>query len=172
MSSEQTVKKVKEKEGDCQVLSIGPAGENLVRFASIMNQAHRAFGRGGVGAVMGSKGLKAIVVKNGTKKFPAQDLEHLKQLNLVASDKIKVFPITSQALPLFGTPVMMKVINSFGMLPINNNQKGNDDRIDSISGETLRETFYVKDEGCYNCPIRCGRVTDTGEMKGKGPEFE
>lgn len=172
LTSEETIERIRKIEGECQVLCIGPAGENLVRISCIMNQAHRAFGRGGVGAVMGSKGLKAIVVKNGEEQFQAHDLEQIRQLNQVASDKIKVFPITSQGLPLFGTPVMMKVINSFRMLPINNNQRGFDDRIDAVSGERLRETFYVKDEGCYNCPIRCGRLTDTKEMKGKGPEFE
>ena len=92
------VEKIREREGDCQVLVIGPAGENQVKIASIMNQAHRAFGRGGVGAVMGSKNLKAIVVKNGTKKFRGNDIERLKTLNSVALDKIKVFPITSQGL--------------------------------------------------------------------------
>jgi aldehyde:ferredoxin oxidoreductase len=172
LTTAKAVEKIIEIEGKCQVLLIGPAGENQVRIASIMNQAHRAFGRGGVGAVMGSKGLKAIVVKNGTKKFRAQEPDHLRKLNQVASDKIKVFPVTSQGLPLFGTAVMMKVINAFGMLPINNNQRGSDDRIDSVSGEALREKFFEKDEGCYSCPIRCGRLTNTGEMKGKGPEFE
>jgi len=172
LTTAKAVEKLIDLEGKCQVLVIGPAGENQVRIASIMNQAHRAFGRGGVGAVMGSKGLKAIVVKNGTKKFRAQEPDHLRKLNQVASDKIKVFPVTSQGLPLFGTAVLMKVINAFGMLPINNNQRGSDDRIDSVSGEALREKFLEKDEGCYSCPIRCGRLTNTGEMKGKGPEFE
>ncbi|NVM55591.1 MAG: aldehyde ferredoxin oxidoreductase family protein [Candidatus Helarchaeota archaeon] len=172
LTTEKAVEKVREIEGKCQVLVIGPAGENLVRIASVMNQGHRAFGRGGVGAVMGSKKLKAIVVKNGTKKFPARDADHIKQLNIVAFDKIKVFPVTSQALPLFGTAVMMKVINTFGMLPINNNQKGYSRLIDSVSGEKLREDFLEDDEGCVSCPIRCGRLTNTGEMKGKGPEFE
>ncbi len=172
LTTEEAVEKVRAFEGECQALVIGPAGENLVRIASIMNQAHRAFGRGGVGAVMGSKNLKAIVVKNGIKKFQGKDIEHLKKLNRVALDKVKVFPITSQGLKLFGTAVMMKVINSFGMLPINNNQMAYTNQIDAVSGEKLREDFLEKDEGCYACPIRCGRMTNTGEMKGKGPEFE
>jgi aldehyde:ferredoxin oxidoreductase len=173
LSTEETLEKVRNIEGNCQILSIGPAGENLVRIAAIMNQAQRAFGRGGVGAVMGSKGLKAIVVKNGNKKFQ-QNLEQMKMLNQVASDKIKVFPVTSQGLPLFGTAVLIKVINAFGMLPVNNNQMAYiaDTRVDEISGESLRERFLEKVEGCYGCPIRCGRLTNTGEMRGKGPEFE
>jgi len=173
LSTQETLGKLREVEGNCQVLSIGPAGENLVRIAAIMNQAQRAFGRGGVGAVMGAKGLKAIVVKNGTKKFQ-DNLDQLKKLNQVATDKIRVFPVTSQGLPLFGTAVMIKVINAFGMLPINNNQMAyiSDGRVDAISGESLRQRFLVKEEGCYACPIRCGRLTNTGEMQGKGPEFE
>ncbi len=173
-TSDKATEKLLEIEGKCQVLAIGPAGENLVRMASIMNQGHRAFGRGGPGAVMGAKGLKAIVVKNGTKKIQVHELDRLKNLNKVASDKIKVFPITSQGLPLFGTAGMIKVINSFGMLPVNNNQMAyiSDNRIEDISGERLREKFLENAEGCYACPIRCGRMTNTGERKGKGPEFE
>ncbi|MHA1264002.1 MAG: aldehyde ferredoxin oxidoreductase family protein [Candidatus Helarchaeota archaeon] len=172
LNTDQAVEELQRIEGKSQVLVIGPAGENLVRFASIMNQAHRAFGRGGVGAVMGSKNLKAIVVKNGAKRFQAANKEFLNTLNRVASDKIKVFPVTSQGLPLFGTPVMMKIINSFKMLPVRNNQEGFTDRINEISGETLRRRFFTHAEGCFSCPIRCGRMTSTGKLNGKGPEFE
>jgi len=171
----ETIKKLKKIEGkSCQVLTIGPAGENVVKFASIMNQGHRAFGRGGVGAVMGSKNLKAIVVKNGNKQFPVKDKERMKRLNIVAIDKIKVVPITSQGLALLGTAALVKVINLFGMLPVKNFQSAftNSTEIDLVSGEQLREKFLVKNEGCYNCIIKCGRMTGTGEMSGKGPEYE
>jgi len=171
----ETIERIKEIEGNnCQVLTIGPAGENLVKFASIMNQGHRAFGRGGVGAVMGSKYLKAIVVKNGSKRFPVKDKERMKKLNIIAIDKIKVVPTTSQGLALLGTAALVKVINLFGMLPVKNFQSAfcNSTEIDLVSGETLREKFLIKNEGCYNCIIKCGRMTDTGEMSGKGPEYE
>ncbi|MFW9875624.1 MAG: aldehyde ferredoxin oxidoreductase family protein, partial [Candidatus Thorarchaeota archaeon] len=170
-----TIENLKKIEGNnCQVLTIGPAGENLVKFASIMNQGHRAFGRGGVGAVMGSKNLKAIVVKNGNIQFPVKNKEHMKKLNVIAIDKIKVVPITSQGLALLGTAALVKVINLFGMFPIKNFQSAFTDstKIDLISGERLREKFLVKNEGCYNCIIKCGRMTNTGEMSGKGPEYE
>lgn len=171
----KTIEKIKELEGkNAQVLCIGPAGENQVRISSIMNQAHRAFGRGGVGAVMGSKNLKAIVVKNGTQKFPIKNKEHMKRLSVVAIDKIKVTPITSQGLALFGTTALVKVINLFGMFPIRNFQSAyaTPDQIDSVSGEKLREKYLEDNEGCYNCIIKCGRLTNTGEMRGKGPEYE
>ncbi len=171
----ETVEKIKGLEGrNSQILCIGPAGENLVKISSIMNQAHRAFGRGGVGAVMGAKNIKAIVVKNGKKKFPVKDKERLKKLNTLALDKIRVVPITSQGLALFGTAALVKVINHFGMFPVRNFQEAYTppQLIDQVSGEELRERFLEKEEGCYNCVIRCGRLTNTGELKGKGPEFE
>lgn len=175
LSTSDTTERIKEIEGNnCQVLSIGPAGENLVKISSIMNQAHRAFGRGGVGAVMGSKNIKAIVVKNGKQKFPIKNNEHMKKLAIVARDKIKVVPITSQGMALFGTAALVKVINLFGMFPVKNYQSAyvEPEKIDLVSGERLRERFLEKSEGCYNCIIRCGRMTNTGEMSGKGPEYE
>jgi aldehyde:ferredoxin oxidoreductase len=175
LKTSETVNKLKTWEGNnCQVLCIGPAGENLVKISAIMNQAHRAFGRGGIGAVMGSKNLKAIVVKNGNKSFQVKNKDHLKQLIGNALDKIKVVPITSQGLALFGTAALVKVINQFGMFPAYNSQSAytNSKLIDSVSGEQLREQYLVKEEGCYNCIIRCGRLTNTGEKSGKGPEYE
>jgi len=175
LKTSNLVEKIKELEGkNSQVLCIGPAGENLVKFSSIMNQAQRAFGRGGVGAVMGSKNLKAIVVKNGNKKFPIKDKEHMRKLNVIALDKIRVVPTTSQGLALFGTAALVKVINLFGMFPVRNFQSAftETNKIDLVSGETLRKMYLVNNEGCYNCIIKCGRMTNTGEMSGKGPEYE
>ncbi len=175
LKTSNLVKKIKEIEGkNSQVLCIGPAGENLVKFSSIINQAHRAFGRGGVGAVMGSKNLKAIVVKNGNKKFPIKNKEYMRKLNVIALDKIRVVPITSQGLAMFGTAALVKVINLFGMFPVRNFQSAFTDTnlIDKVSGEKLREMYLENNEGCYNCIIKCGRMTNTGEMSGKGPEYE
>ena len=175
LKTSETLEKIQKQEGkNCQVLCIGPAGENLVKISSIMNQAHRAFGRGGVGAVMGSKNIKAIVVKNGKQKFPVKNKEYMKKLAIVARDKIKVVPITSQGMALFGTAALVKVINLFGMFPVKNYQYAyvEPEKIDLVSGERLRERFLEKSEGCYNCIIRCGRMTNTGEMRGKGPEYE
>ena len=175
LKTSETLEKIQKIEGkNCQVLCIGPAGENLVKISSIMNQANRAFGRGGVGAVMGSKNLKAIVVKNGNKKFEVKNKERMKKLRINAIDKIKVVPITSQGLTLFGTAALVKVINQFGMFPVKNFQSAYTEpkKIDLVSGESLRERFLEDNEGCYNCIIRCGRMTNTGEKSGKGPEYE
>ena len=89
-----------------------------------------------------------------------------------ARDKIKVVPITRSALPLFGTAGLVNVINELGMLPTKNFQLGFSEEADKLSGETIRTDILEKEEGCYACPIRCGRLTKTGSMSGKGPEFE
>jgi len=173
LDTEQTYEKLKADEGaKSHVLMIGPAGENQVLISAIMNDAGRAFGRGGVGAVMGSKKLKAVVVKNGNKKAEIHDDEHLKLFVKQAFDKIKVAPVTRAALPLFGTSALVNVINDLGMLPVRNFQEGYDKESSKVSGESIRENIFQKQEGCYNCPINCGRMTKVGAMEGKGPEYE
>jgi len=173
LNTEDTLNQLKGIEGNnIHVLMIGPAGENLVKIASIMNDAYRAFGRGGVGAVMGSKNLKAIVIKGGSIKFEVHNQELLKKYVKVAQDKIKVVPITRSSLPKFGTSALVNVINILGMFPINNFQKGYDERAAQVSGEEINKRLTQEQEGCYTCPIRCGRLTKAGEMNGKGPEYE
>ncbi|MFW9936766.1 MAG: aldehyde ferredoxin oxidoreductase family protein [Candidatus Thorarchaeota archaeon] len=173
LNTEDTLNQLKEIEGNnIHVLMIGPAGENLVKIASIMNDASRAFGRGGVGAVMGSKNLKAIVIKGGSIKFEVHNQELLKKYVKVAQDKIKVVPITRSSLPKFGTSALVNIINILGMFPINNFQKGFDERATQVSGEEINKRLTQEQEGCYACPIRCGRLTKAGDMKGKGPEYE
>ncbi len=171
--TEKTLEELKKIEGNkINSLMIGPAGENLIKIAAIINDATRAFGRGGVGAVMGSKNLKAIVVKGGDAKFDIDNQELLKKYVEVAQDKIKVVPITRSSLPKFGTSALVNVINILGMFPINNFQKGFDERASLVSGEEINKKLTQEREGCYACPIRCGRLTKAGDMQGKGPEYE
>jgi len=158
--------------GKVSVLAIGTAGENLVKFSAIMNDEHRAFGRGGVGAVWGSKNLKAIVVESGTKRSEIARPDSFQRYVMSACRKAVQGPITGQALRLFGTSVLVNIINEFGLLPVRNNQSGCDVGVDSISGESIKKNIFVKPEACFNCPIACGRVTKTGGRSGKGPEFE
>ena len=174
LNTRETLDELKKLEGEkIHILVIGAAGENLVSFASIMNDGdHRAFGRGGVGAVMGSKNLKAIVVKKQTKKIPVANAELLKKLVKPAMDKIKLVPITRAALPMFGTASLVNLINEIGMLPTRNFQEGYDERAEQISGEEIRNSILQESEGCFNCPIRCGRMTKVGGSHGKGPEYE
>ncbi len=169
----ETTRELRKTEGEkVSVLAIGPAGENLVRFSSIMNDEHRAFGRGGVGAVWGSKNLKAIVVDPGSKLREVARPESFQRYVMSAFKKAVQGPITGQALRLFGTSVLINIINEFGLLPIRNSQAGCDDEADAISGERIKETIFVKPEACFNCPIACGRVTKTAGRSGKGPEYE
>ncbi len=173
LDTEETFEKLKELEGkNINTLMIGPAGENKVRIAAIMNNAARAFGRGGVGAVFGSKNLKAIVVKNGKHKTTVDNPELLKKYVKSALDKLKAIPITRSAYPLFGTSGNLEVINGLGMLPIKNFTSGEHEKANNTGGKAIRKELLVKTEACFGCTIRCGRITKAGNMKGKGPEYE
>ena len=158
--------------GKVSVLTIGPAGENLVKFSAIMNDEQRALGRGGVGAVWGSKNFKAIVVESGTKRSEIARPDSFQRYVMSAFRKAVQGPITGQALRLFGTSVLVNIINEFGLFPVRNNQAGCDAGVNSISGEGIKKNIFVKPEACFNCPIACGRVTRTGGRSGKGPEYE
>jgi len=155
-----------------QSLLIGPAGENLVKISSIMNNGRRAFGRGGVGAVMGTKLLKAIVVKKGSSKAAVHDPHLLDTFVKTAYDKIKVSPVTHSAFPNFGTAALVNVINDLGMFPIENFSRGFSPEAHKVSGEAIMKELFRKKEGCMTCPMNCGRVTEAGGMKGLGPEYE
>lgn len=173
LDTEETHAQLKSVEGErAHTLEIGPAGENLVRIASIMNDASRAFGRGGVGAVFGAKNLKAIVVKNGKQKTEVHEPELLKTYAKAALDKIKALPVTRSAFPLFGTAGVLHVTNSLGMLPIRNFSYGQHEKATLTGGQAIRKQILYKTEACYGCTIRCGRLTRTEKMKGKGPEYE
>jgi aldehyde:ferredoxin oxidoreductase len=153
------------------VLCIGPAGENLSRIASIMNDKERALARGGPGAVMGSKNLKAIVVE-GDKKNRPRDRDLFKFMLYETGKLIKASPLTSQALPEFGTAVVMNIINEIGALPTRNFQQSQFEGADKISGEHMTDTILVRNQACWACPIACTRVTKTQKSEGEGPEFE
>lgn len=150
---------------------IGPAGENLVRFANVVTDDDRVFGRGGVGAVMGAKNLKAISVK-GNKKVRVDNQERLKNYVKKAASKIESSPITSRGLRKFGTPILVNLLDWLGMFPIENFRRAKDERVDNLSGETMRNQIVKEHYGCYACPIRCGLKTKTDSQEGKGPEYE
>jgi len=156
-----------------KVACIGPAGENLVKFACIINDKARAAGRTGVGAVMGSKMLKAVAVK-GNKRAPIANPEKFKEVLKVTMDKIKTNAVTSQGLPTYGTMVLNHIINEHGLYPAYNFQKGTYEDVDKVSGEKLKETYLVRNKACYACPIACGRVSKLPDMEEEteGPEYE
>lgn len=154
-----------------RVATIGPAGEKLSKIAAIMNDIGRAAGRSGVGAVMGSKNLKAIVVR-GTGKVGVAESDKLKEAFSVCMKKIKENGVTGQGLPTYGTAVLVNIINESGVFPTNNFQYGTFDKAEEISGETLAEKYLKKKDPCYRCPIACGRYCEVDGIEGSGPEYE
>ena len=153
------------------VLCIGPAGENLSRMAAIMNDGERALARGGPGAVMGSKNLKAIVVE-GKDRPEIVDKERFKFMLYETRKLLRASPLTSQALPEFGSVVMMNIVNNVGALPTRNHRESQFEGAELISGEALTERYLVKTAACWACPIGCTRVSKTDKVEGEGPEFE
>ncbi|MGI9951840.1 aldehyde ferredoxin oxidoreductase family protein [Moorellaceae bacterium AZ2] len=159
------------KQGEnSSVICIGPAGENLVRFAAIIAEGRRAFGRGGVGAVMGSKNLKAIVVE-GSKKPRIADPEQFDFIVYEARKQIRANPITSKGLPQFGTSMLVNILNEIGAFPTRNYREPHFEGAENISGEAL-ERLLVKRTACWGCPIGCGREIKIGEEVVHGPEYE
>ena len=162
---------LKETDEKAQVACIGPAGENLGLMAAIMTDKHRAAGRGGVGAVMGSKNLKAIVAK-GTGEVGVHDQERLNAAVERSRRLIKKNAVTNKSLPVYGTPVLVSVANELGMLPTNNFQEGTFNDAEGVSGEKLLERFSAGTYNCHGCPIGCGRVSLIKGEKVGGPEYE
>jgi aldehyde:ferredoxin oxidoreductase len=154
-----------------RVLTIGPAGEKLALLACVMNEKYRAAGRSGVGAVMGSKNLKAIVVRGTGKLSPARDDETKKVLTSIRK-KIRENDVTGKGLPTYGTSVLVNLINESGIYPTNNFQESYFETADKTSGETLAEKYLVRNMACFHCPIACGRYSKVDDVEGEGPEYE
>jgi len=160
---------------DAKVACIGPAGEKLSLIACIMNEMHRAAGRSGVGAVMGSKNLKAVVVR-GTKPINVANPEAFEKAVLVARKKISEHPVGGTGLRAYGTDVLVNILNQVGALPTRNFRDGYFPSADKIGGESLAANQLVRPKGCFACIISCGRVTKVTNPKyageGEGPEYE
>jgi aldehyde:ferredoxin oxidoreductase len=169
---------LKEEVGDpkAEVAQIGPAGENLVRFAAIMNMANRANGRTGMGAVMGSKRLKAVVVRGTRPPKPARPAEfrglvkRLKELQ-EANPGIAWFGE-------YGTAGVLAVQDKFGGQPTRNYTEGTFERAKEIDGSTLARTILKERDTCYACVVKCKRVVEIHEPGLEvdpvygGPEYE
>jgi aldehyde:ferredoxin oxidoreductase len=165
-----------ETNAKAKVACIGPAGEQKVLFAAIMNDKHRAAGRSGVGAVMGSKNLKAVVMK-GKGRIPLADPERFKAFNKEILDTFKQgIEKTPLGLTVNGTAGVVVATQNFGVLPTKNWQQGTFDGWEKIQGEELTRRFLVKNSACYGCPIGCGRKTEVDlpgfAGEGEGPEYE
>ena len=153
---------------------IGPAGENLVAYACVINDLRHAAGRTGVGAVMGSKKLKAVAVRGGVNVEPA-DPDAFKELARWMREHWRE---KAEGLYDTGTDGGLIDLNDVGALPTRNFQDGAFEGAQKITGSTMRDTILTGREGCYACPIRCKRVVevhddeyDVDPIYG-GPEYE
>jgi aldehyde:ferredoxin oxidoreductase len=160
-----------------QVAQAGPAGEKLIRLAAIMNMANRANGRTGMGAVMGSKNLKAIVARGTSKKLGLADGAGLNKLARWGSAEIPNNPDVL-SLRTDGTEGVLEYQHASGTLPAFNYNAGQFDGYEAISGQTMTATILTDRDTCYACAVRCKRVVET-EWQGRpveprhgGPEYE
>ena len=168
-----------------RIASIGPAGENLVRFACIMNDKHRAAGRSGVGAVMGSKNLKAIAVR-GTGGVKIADPEAFMRAVWAMRDAMEDNP-GRKSFAEYGTAATMDMTQMFGGLPTRNFLQGQFEHYDKLNGAAIKDTRLVANKACFACTIACGRVCRLGDGADKylvnmhprnwraaveGPEYE
>jgi len=162
-------------EGRVKTAVIGPAGENLVKISAITVDGHRHAGRGGPGAVMSSKNLKAIAI-SGSGKVPIHDPEKFSITARAVLKKIQdndFIPIRRK----YGTPYWVKPINDWGFIPTRNYQEGYFEQGDAINAETMRERIVNGSGACWNCVIACWNKSSikSGSHKGVslvGPEYE
>jgi aldehyde:ferredoxin oxidoreductase len=174
----ETQRIIKEEIADdrIRIVQIGPAGENLVRFANIVNELKHFNGRNGLGAVMGSKKLKAIAVR-GTKPIELYNKERVSQVTKEITKRIMDNPL-SRGLRELGTPAVVRGFYEAGCLPSYNWTTGYFKEGESLTAETYNKTVLKSTKGCFACPIRCKRVVEINEPDLKvdpaygGPEYE
>lgn len=166
---------IREELGDplIKVAYIGPAGENLVRFASVMNDLDAAAGRTGMGAVMGSKNLKAVACR-GHQRVSLADPPAVRDIGIWVRDNT---PITNKGMHDFGTARMIRILDGVGGLPTRNFQLGSLEDADNISGQTMKDTILVRRRACFACPVQCKREVKVDEPytvdpRYGGPEYE
>lgn len=165
------------KEDNPAVANIGPAGERLVKFASIMHTAHRAAGRAGLGAVMGSKKLKAIAVR-GTERVQIAEPQRLVEMIRKASSETVTNPNILN-FKKHGQVGFVGPLQALGMLPTKNFQQGTFDQYEAISGETMTQTILKSRNTCSQCAVSCKREVEVSDgpyapvdPKYGGPEYE
>ncbi|MDE2728586.1 MAG: aldehyde ferredoxin oxidoreductase, partial [Gemmatimonadota bacterium] len=183
----ETEDAIREETGmpELRVAGIGPAGENLVRFACIVNDKHRAAGRSGVGAVMGSKNLKAIAVRGNQGVRVARPRDYMSAI-WSYHEHLAESP-GRQGLTELGTAPTVDLVNTFGGLPTRNFTAGQFEGTEAINGESIKDNWLIANKACFACNIACGRVTQVSpnadkymvnmhprnwKVAGEGPEYE
>jgi aldehyde:ferredoxin oxidoreductase len=153
-----------------QVAAIGPAGENLVKYATVACNNSRMCGRTGMGCLFGSKNLKAVAVR-GRGRVTVADAPGYMELCRELDQRIMAHPEYERRHAM-GSTLLMKALNGLGILPTNHFQQGLCRYVNDISGERLAEQFKVKNKSCFNCSVHCSRYYLTREAEAEGPEFE
>jgi len=153
-----------------QIAAIGPAGENLVKYATVACNNSRMCGRTGMGCLFGSKQLKAVAVR-GTGRSTVADPPGYLELCRELDQRILEHPEFEKRKAM-GSTLLMKALNGIGILPTHHFQEGLCGYVDAISGERLAQKYKVKNKACYNCNLHCSRYYLTPEVESEGPEFE
>jgi aldehyde:ferredoxin oxidoreductase len=153
-----------------QVAAIGPAGENRVHFAAVVSSGNRVNGRTGMGAVMGSKNLKALAVRGFHSLQMADTLSFLEETRKIEAAILSHNEY--QRRYELGTTMLMTDLNTIGILPTNHFQEGICTYVDEISGEKLAGTYKIKNKACFNCNLHCSRYYIANRCEAEGPEFE
>ncbi|MBQ9979821.1 MAG: aldehyde ferredoxin oxidoreductase family protein [Oscillospiraceae bacterium] len=149
---------------------IGPAGENLVRYA-LAASGERVSGRCGTGAALGAKKIKAIVAY-GTKEPHVHSRKKFDKFVSKWVSFVKGHPMTGESLPRYGSAGLVNKANATHALPTHNFKYGQSEHADAVSGETMAETALLRNSGCVSCPIRCERRVKVAGRDVKGPEYE
>jgi aldehyde:ferredoxin oxidoreductase len=158
------------KDNAFQVAAIGPAGENLVKFATVACNNSRVCGRTGMGCLFGSKNLKAVAVR-GRGSLSVADPERYSGLCQELDRRIMTHPEYARRKEL-GSTLLMTALNRLGILPTNHFQRGMAAYVDEVGGEKLAQRYKVKNKSCFNCNIHCSRYYVTEDGESEGPEFE
>jgi aldehyde:ferredoxin oxidoreductase len=180
LDTHETDDAIKAETGDkVHVACIGVAGENLALIAAIINDKHRAAARSGVGAVMGSKNLKAVAVR-GNLKPELYDQNAMRAVIRDANGQLAADIRKGSSMRIYGTSYVPDVTDEAGVFPTRNFQYGQFEGTHKINGPTLKEHFLIRHTACHGCPLACARLTEVkGEVwgekyagKGEGPEYE
>lgn len=172
--TQESIQQKLDEERGCEVkcgkVVIGPAGENLVKYASVFSN-ERAAGRAGVGCVFGSKNLKGIAV-SGTHEVSIYDPQKTHKLFEKWVETLKKHPLTGNQLPKMGTAGLVTTMQMRGLLSTRNYAKGQFEDFELVNGETLAEDINIVNKGCLSCPMKCARTVKVGDHEVKGPELE
>jgi len=168
----QTTETIRQDHKDyaIQVAAIGQSGENQVHFAAIVSSGNRVNGRTGMGAVMGSKNLKALAVRGSRSLELAEPLAFLEETKKIESAILQHNEYPKRY--ALGTTMLMTDLNDIGILPTKHFQEGVCTYVDEISGQKLADTYKIKNKACFNCNLHCSRYYVVNDIQAEGPEYE